>query len=45
MIIYKEIEDEDKKDEDGKTKEKVTLESLSTQIAGLQKTIQEMKKG
>ncbi|MBR6153790.1 MAG: ion transporter [Treponema sp.] len=41
----KEIEDEDKKDEDGKTKEKVTLESLSTQIAELQKTIQEMKKG
>lgn len=41
----KEIEDEDKKDEDGKKKEKVTLESLSTQIAELQKTILEMKKG
>ena len=41
----KEIEDEDKKDEDGEKKEKVTLESLSTQIAELQKIIQEMKKG
>lgn len=40
----KEIEEEDKRESSDKSKEKVTLESLSAQIAELQKTIQEMKK-
>ena len=39
-----EIEEEDKEETDNDKKEEVTLESLSAQIAELQKMIQEMKK-
>lgn len=39
-----EIEEEDKEEADNDKKEEVTLESLSAQIAELQKMIQEMKK-
>ena len=42
-ISRQEIENEDKEETDNETKENVTLESLSSQIAELQKAIEELK--